>query len=476
MTNKNTGQSQKLIFENLQWHFSKTTEKIKKVIFPPAVQSKTVALEVQKVGLRRKITRLTPMLPTKTGNKYKALEVQELDSYGDYQQPWNLDSGASGHYCGPRTGVRTKKKTSNGIKVIVADGDTIDQIAEGKAQFNKIPTTAADVQIFLNMPNALISGGKLVRAGCKIILDDPEAVVINKRTNEVVMKAEFDPNSSTWNVFPDGKTNMDQNQAQQLGLEPTSPPKAGVVINLANNTYQLKTQKEIVEFYNVAGGWPVKKTWIAAIKRNVYASWPGLDEKMVYRHLGIREPTVLGHLHARRSGTQTTKPKIEEQDILQVENEEPEGPRLGILRTKERRVGAHLVAFDELKGYIATDLCGRYPTMSNKGNKYIFVLYDYDSNLITARPIKSNKGAAIVQAYEEIYGDLKEASIAPIIQYLDNEISKELIASIKSKNLKFQLEAPHDHRLNPAERAIQTFKNHFIAILQGCDERFPKYL
>ena len=161
------------------------------------------------------------MLPTKTRNKYQALEVQELDSYGDYQQPWKLDSGASGHYCGPRTGVRNKKKTSNGIKVIVADGDTIDQIAEGKAPFNKIPTTAADVQIFPNMPNALISGGKPVKAGCKIILDYPEAVVINKRTNEVEMTARFDPNSLTWNVFPDGKANMEHNQAQQLGLGTT---------------------------------------------------------------------------------------------------------------------------------------------------------------------------------------------------------------------------------------------------------------
>ena len=49
--------------------------------------------------------------------------------------------------------------SSSGIKVIVADGDTTNQIAEGKAPFNRIPTTAAAVQIFPNMPNALISGG-----------------------------------------------------------------------------------------------------------------------------------------------------------------------------------------------------------------------------------------------------------------------------------------------------------------------------
>ena len=134
------------------------------------------------------------------------------------------------------------------------------------------------------------------------------------------------------------------------------------------------------------------------------------------------------------------------------------------------------MAFDEVKGYIATDLYGRYQTMLNKGNKYIFVLYDYVSNLIAAKPMKYNKGAVIVQAYEEIYEELQEVGITSIIQYLDNVISNALIASIKSKNLKFQLAAPHDHRLNPAERAIQTFNNHFIAILQGCDERFPKYL
>ena len=72
--------------------------------------------------------------------------------------------------------------------------------------------------------------------------------------------------------------------------------------------------------------------------------------------------------------------------------------------------------------------------------------------------------------------ELTDVSITPILQYLDNETSKELIASIESKNLQYQLAAPHNHRLNPDERALNTFKNTFIVILAGCDERFPKYL
>jgi len=34
----------------------------------------------------------------------------------------------------------------------------------------------------------------------------------------------------------------------------------------------------------------------------------------------------------------------------------------------------------------------------------------------------------------------------------------------------------HDHRRNQAEKVIQTFKSHFIAILCGTDEEFPMTL
>ena len=61
------------------------------------------------------------------------------------------------------------------------------------------------------------------------------------------------------------------------------------------------------------------------------------------------------------------------------------------------------------------------------------------------------------------------------MQRIDNEVSKILIESIESKCLKHQLASPHDHRLNPAERAVQTWKNHFISNLHGCDSEFPAY-
>ena len=113
----------------------------------------------------------------------------------------------------------------------------------------------------------------------------------------------------------------------------------------------------------------------------------------------------------------------------------------GILQSREHRVGVHIITFDELKGYVATGLCGVYLTMSNRGMKYILVLYNYGSNLIAARSMKSNKGAAITNAYNSMYAELKEASITPILY----KTSKELILAMKKNNLKYQLVAPHNH-------------------------------
>ena len=116
-----------------------------------------------------------------------------------------------------------------------------------------------------------------------------------------------------------------------------------------------------------------------------------------------------------------------------------------MLQTRNQRVGAHMIDFDELKKFIATNLCGKYPTTSNKGMKYIFILYDYDSNNIHAKAMKNNKGPSIIKAYKEVYNELSEAGITSVLQYLDKEISKDLIQCIKDKKLKFQLAAPHDH-------------------------------
>ena len=59
---------------------------------------------------------------------------------------------------------------------------------------------------------------------------------------------------------------------------------------------------------------------------------------------------------------------------------------------------------------------------------------------------------------------------------LDNECSKVLKEYMEEENRLFQLVPPHLHRRNTSERAIQTFKNHFIAGIVSTHNDLPLHL
>ena len=57
---------------------------------------------------------------------------------------------------------------------------------------------------------------------------------------------------------------------------------------------------------------------------------------------------------------------------------------------------------------------------------------------------------------------------------LDNEVSQDLNFSMSKNKTTYQLvPPPHTHRANSAERAMQTYKEHFIAGLSSLGTDFP---
>ena len=47
------------------------------------------------------------------------------------------------------------------------------------------------------------------------------------------------------------------------------------------------------------------------------------------------------------------------------------------------------------------DLTGQFPYKSSMGNRYIYVMYDYDSNTILVQAIPNQQAQAIAQAWEK---------------------------------------------------------------------------
>ena len=101
-------------------------------------------------------------------------------------------------------------------------------------------------------------------------------------------------------------------------------------------------------------------------------------------------------------------------------------------------------------------------------------MVDSITNFINAKGFRTRKTGELLRGFEECYNDLKRKGFIARLVKLDNEISKKMVTLIEDNNLNYQLAAPGDHPLMPAERAIQTFKNHFIAVRSGTDPVFPE--
>jgi hypothetical protein len=142
------------------------------------------------------------------------------------------------------------------------------------------------------------------------------------------------------------------------------------------------------------------------------------------------------------------------------------------LGTKTHLVYAVIV--DQAQLY--TDLTGKFPVRSSKGNSYVMVCYIYDCNYVKVIPMKSRYASEWVKAYDTIHQELTVKAFKPKLQTLDNKASTDLKNLFTVNDIAYQLVPSHCHRRNAAERAIRTFKEHFVADLSSVDPSFQLHL
>jgi hypothetical protein len=71
---------------------------------------------------------------------------------------------------------------------------------------------------------------------------------------------------------------------------------------------------------------------------------------------------------------------------------------------------------------------------------------------------------------------MEENGHKPRLNVTDNQAVRSLKAFLKTKECKWQFVELHNHRVNAAERAIQTFKNHLISGFCCTDSAWPLQL
>jgi hypothetical protein len=281
--------------------------------------------------------------------------------------------------------------------------------------------------------NSLISVGQLCDNGCSVTFTQDQVMV----SKSDVMCGSRDPKSRLWRV--DLKQIFETNQVQ------------------CNHAHDNSNQKYLINYLHAACFSPVKSTWITAIQNGNFTSWPGLTEHAVENHLSKSTSTTKGHLNQQRQNARATK--IKEPKAIVTEPDLDHG-----INTQ------FIYAATIYAGQIYTDQTGRFPVVSSKGNKYIMILHEYDSNAILAQPIKSRTAPELLTAFQAMEQVLVARGLKPKLMKLDNEASKLLKTYLHQQDITFQLVPPYSHRRNSAERAIRSFKDHLIAGLCSTDK------
>ena len=125
---------------------------------------------------------------------------------------------------------------------------------------------------------------------------------------------------------------------------------------------------------------------------------------------------------------------------------------------------------------IYTDQTGKFPITSSQGNKYILIMYVYDSNAILASPCKSRSISHIMGAYNKPVGHLTNIGYIPRFHCLDNEASDILNKYNKRKYIEYYLVLSNIYCVNAAERSMSTCQDHFIVGISSTDTCFPIHL
>ncbi len=178
-------------------------------------------------------------------------------------------------------------------------------------------------------------------------------------------------------------------------------------------------------------------------------------------------------MRRHRQGIQSTCSK--QPAILQAQNKVDH-----LMPTEEICAAYDMFCFAALAnlhtGTMYTDLTGTFPVRSFKNMQYVFVAYIYDLNAILVRAMPSKNNAAMIAAFSDIFSTLAAHGYAPTLNVRDNKCSKAVKAHIKVNKTNVHLVPPHNHRVNATERAIATFKEHFIVGLATVNKDCPLQL
>jgi hypothetical protein len=263
-----------------------------------------------------------------------------------------------------------KVKSQNPFTVRLPNGATMESSHTAALDIPELNNAASIAHVSPGMANHyLLSVGQLCNKGYTVTFKNASVTISDSQEFQILSGAR-DLDTGLWPI------NL-RKQNQQ--------PKQSV----SNNAYKLRNTGALVNYLHKALFSPTKSALLQAVKNGHLITWPGLTEKAINTHLKLNTATTMGHMNQRRQNIRSTsKTPI----TTNIDDITTTATNLG---TKTHLVYAVLVD----RGQLCTDLTGKFPVRSSKGNSYVMVCYIYDYYYVKVVPMKSRSASEWVKAY-----------------------------------------------------------------------------
>ena len=162
-------------------------------------------------------------------------------------------------------------------------------------QLENVSSKASETDILPTFKHSLLSVGQLCDDNCTAIFSKDKYTIYNKQNEPVITSLH---NHST-------------------GLYEQSIPRNNTrTIHQANTILPTTNLQEHIKYLHQCAFSPTPRTWIQAVKKGHFKTWPGVTVDTIQRYLPNSEATTMGHLDQQRKNTQSTKSHKDDHETM----------------------------------------------------------------------------------------------------------------------------------------------------------------
>jgi hypothetical protein len=239
-----------------------------------------------------------------------ALLPTTLCGYKDHKEPLMItyNSGSNSNYLSKKDHIKA------GLPILqpstrivgVANGGTSQAQQVAWLPFHKLSVRAEQADTFQNFPTSLMSVGKTSNDGT-ISIFTKTGVTVFKEEDVLITCMGKPILIGVWDERGQNQIPLMQQRGQ---WQPRCPSKqAQKALQQANSIYDLPSTEQAIKWMHAICGYPVKLTWLKAIKASNYVGWPMLMERNVQKYYPKATETAKGHLNQTRKNVCSTKEK-----------------------------------------------------------------------------------------------------------------------------------------------------------------------